>query len=201
MDFIKFPKIARISRDCVITEKIDGTNAQIFIVDETEVASDLSGKFAGMDDKLIVKINNSYIFAGSRNRFLIPTKDNKGFAKWVLENAEDLSTLGGGNHYGEWWGQGIQRNYGLKEKRFSLFNVHRWDNSTRPKCCGVVPTLYNGIFDTENVDKILGLLKHSGSLAEPGFMKPEGIVIFHTHGSYLFKKTIENDSVPKSEVK
>lgn len=30
-DFIEFPKMARLSREVVVTEKIDGTNAQIFI--------------------------------------------------------------------------------------------------------------------------------------------------------------------------
>jgi hypothetical protein len=29
VEFAGFPKIARLSRECVITEKIDGTNAQI----------------------------------------------------------------------------------------------------------------------------------------------------------------------------
>ncbi len=31
MEFKEFPKIARLTRDCIITEKIDGTNASIYI--------------------------------------------------------------------------------------------------------------------------------------------------------------------------
>ena len=31
MEFMEFPKIASLSRECIITEKIDGTNGQIFI--------------------------------------------------------------------------------------------------------------------------------------------------------------------------
>jgi hypothetical protein len=31
LEFVKFDKLARISRDCTITEKLDGTNAQIHI--------------------------------------------------------------------------------------------------------------------------------------------------------------------------
>jgi hypothetical protein len=31
MEFTEFPKMARLSRDVIITEKIDGTNAQVFI--------------------------------------------------------------------------------------------------------------------------------------------------------------------------
>jgi hypothetical protein len=29
-------------------------------------------------------------------------------------------------------------------------------------------------------------------------MRPEGVIIYHTHGNYYFKKTIEKDEVPKS---
>jgi len=32
-------------------------------------------------------------------------------------------------------------------------------------------------------------------------MKPEGIVIYHIAGNVGFKKTIENDSIPKSLIK
>jgi hypothetical protein len=31
MQFEEFPKMARLTRECIITEKIDGTNAQIGI--------------------------------------------------------------------------------------------------------------------------------------------------------------------------
>jgi hypothetical protein len=61
----------------------------------------------------------------------------------------------------------------------------------------VVPELERGIFTTELVQSALDLLRVYGSMASPGFMKPEGIVIFHTAGSYLFKKTIEKDEQPK----
>jgi len=40
-------------------------------------------------------------------------------------------------------------------------------------------------------------LAHVGSIAAPGFMQPEGIVIYHTSGNVLFKKTFENDEVGK----
>ena len=41
-------------------------------------------------------------------------------------------------------------------------------------------------------------LREYGSLAAPGFMRPEGIVIFHTAGSVGFKRTLEKDNQPKS---
>jgi len=40
-------------------------------------------------------------------------------------------------------------------------------------------------------------LSLSGSIASPGYMNPEGIVIFHTKGNVGFKKTFENDDTGK----
>jgi hypothetical protein len=176
--FVEFPKISRYSREVVVTEKIDGTNAQVYI-----------------DDAM------TSIMAGSRTRWITPDDDNFGFAKWVAENSEALLALGHGSHFGEWWGAGIQRKYGMPNKRFSLFNVHRWgDDASRPACCGVVPTLWRGPLDQLNVNGVLDELASHGSVAAPGFMKPEGIVIFHTAAQWLLKKTIEKDSEPKGRV-
>ena len=106
--------------------------------------------------------------------------------------------LGVGYHFGEWWGQGIRRGYGLAEKRFSLFNTSKWyDDSVRPSCCRVVPILYRGLFDTNVIVETLESLKLNGSVAAPGFMRPEGVVIFHTASGVMFKKTIEKDEMPK----
>ena len=106
MEFCKFNKIARLSREMIVTEKIDGTNGLIAIGE--------AGDFA----------------VGSRSRWITPENDNFGFARWAYAHRDELiAGLGAGFHYGEWWGQGIQRGYGLKEKRFSLFNVSRWENA------------------------------------------------------------------------
>jgi hypothetical protein len=172
--FVEFPKIYRYSRDVVVTEKLDGTNAQVYITDAGEV------------------------HAGSRNRWITPEADNYGFAGWVERNREELLKLGPGSHFGEWWGAGIQRRYGLSEKRFSLFNVTRWgDAAVRPACCDVVPTLWIGPFDAFDVSRVMGKLASEGSVAAPGFMQPEGIVIFHVSSGALFKKTFEKDATGK----
>ena len=181
VEFIEYPKMARLSRDCIITEKIDGTNGVIFI---------------GLDGEFMV---------GSRTRWLTTeTGDNHGFKMWALENKNELMKLGCGYHYGEWWGSGIQRGYGLKngEKRFSLFRVDLWnDENIRPKCCSVVPTIFKGLFSSGNVENAIQALVKIGSYASPGYMKPEGVVIYHTARGYMFKKTIENDEMPKSRIK
>lgn len=173
-DFKSFPKIARISRDCVITEKIDGSNAQVTIKD------------------------GAVLSIGSRNRFITEQADNFGFARWVGQNKDELVKLGDGTHFGEWWGIGIQRGYGLFERRFTLFRVPK-DLVELPKCVSVVPTLYTGPFATEIVDRVLAYLVVKGSVAVPGYMKPEGIVIYHKAAGVMFKKTTENDEVPKGE--
>lgn len=179
--FTKFPKISRFSREVIVTEKIDGTNAQIVIT--LDVGSGLGE-----------------IVAGSRNRYISVDNDNFGFAKWVEDNEEELLKLGPGRHYGEWWGAGIQRKYGLKEKRFSLFDVSKWGEE-RPSCCDVVPVLWRGNFDDLDINAIMNQLKEHGSYASPGFMEPEGIVVYHTAGNVMFKKTFEKDDKGKWEGK
>ena len=189
MEFIGFPKMPRLSREIIITEKIDGTNAQIAIIEQDGFPS----------PGALYETGSLALFAGSRTRWITPADDNYGFAKWCLENAEELLRLGPGRHFGEWWGRGIQRGYGLKEKRFSLFNVGRWaDDAIRPNCCHVVPTLHRGIFNTFDVEQTLEWLRRYGSAAAPGFMRPEGIIVYHSAGNFGMKKTIEKDEIPKS---
>lgn len=178
-EFKAFPKIPRLNRDCVITEKIDGTNVCV-VVD---------------DDK---------IFAQSRNRIITPEDDNYGFARWVQDNAPALIVaLGDGYHYGEWWGQGIQRKYNLDHKHFSLFNVHRWKSVPFSEYgldnVSTVPVLYRGPFSTEVVDNTVEGLRIIGSIASRGFMKPEGVIVWHEAAGQLFKVTCEGDEKPKGQ--
>ncbi len=184
--FEAFPKMARLSRECVITEKIDGTNAQIFIHPRVNIDE-------GYGIPFLAAVGEFDIAAGSRTRWITPGNDNYGFAKWVQSNAEELVKLGPGRHFGEWWGGGIQRRYGLTEKHFSLFNVDRWGPDGKekpPECC---------LFTTGNVAWTLQELAEKGSMASPGFMQPEGIVIWHTAARVMFKKTIVGDEGGKGQ--
>ena len=202
MEFQEFPKISRLARDIIVTEKIDGTNASVIIEDASLIA-DWSGSAATPWLKRVTTdLGDFGIAAGSRTRYITVHSDNFGWANWVAANAEELVKLGPGRHFGEWWGSGIQRGYGLQngEKRFSLFNVGKWaDDALRPACCSVVPTLFTGPFSMRVIDSLLAKLELTGSVAAPGFMKPEGVVVFHTAGGQLFKKTIERDEEPKSQ--
>jgi len=196
VEFREFHKIPRYSREVLVSEKIDGTNASVFIGED--------GTF----------------LTGCRTRWITPDKDNHSFSRWAHEHMEELKTLGPGHHFGEWWGNGIQRGYGLKngDKRFSLFNLTRWClhgqepqpiNSSDPRnvrmqdvlptCVGLVPLLWRGLFDDLDAKALLQDLAVGGSRAVPGYMNPEGIVVFHTAAGICFKKTVKQDDVPKSK--
>jgi len=186
--FESWGKIPRLRNEVVtITEKLDGTNAQVFV--------DEDGK----------------IYAGSRSRWLgesgikfgDPTgkpTDNYGFHAWVVKHTEELRKLGVGRHYGEWWGYGIgARGYGLAEKRLALFNTFR-PKENLPACVGQVPILYQGpgLELTRIVNELIDQLKTKGSVAAPGYMRPEGLVVFSSLTKTRYKVLCENDDGPKS---
>lgn len=206
-EFKAFPKIPRLNRDCVITEKLDGTNVCVVIeivhLQDGE-AIEAGAVYIGHRDEEFTPSTYYKVYAQSRNRIITPEDDNYGFAKWVYHNAENLSAaLGEGYHYGEWWGQGIQRKYGLDHKRFSLFNVHRWESLPFSEYgldnVGSVPVLYRGKFNTWDVENCINELDAFGSKAAPGFMKPEGVIIWHEAAQQLFKVTCEGDEKPKGQ--
>lgn len=66
-EFVPFKKIGRLSRMCTITEKIDGTNASVFIGEDGE------------------------FLTGSRTRWITPEDDNYGFAKWAQTHKDELA--------------------------------------------------------------------------------------------------------------
>ena len=209
MTFEAYPTVARLRRDCTITEKIDGTNAQVFIQTEADYVD--AGPEAGPSvSRMDVNGETFYVQAGSRKRWLTYTADNFGFAKWVCDHTLDLvRVLGVGRHYGEWWGQGIQRKYGLDHKRFSLFNTGKWQEykpassgdinvfDTRdmaPECCHVVPVLYKGTFYDDDIETAAGLLSNRGSFAAPDWDgQPEGIMIWHHAARVQMKWTFGGD--------
>lgn len=183
--FQRMKSIPRLLRDVIVTEKIDGTNASIFITED------------GLS-----------MYTASRTRWITPADDNYGFAKWAASRGEELlALLGPGHHFGEWYGNGIQRKYGLQQKRFALFNVQRWaspqnlekfgdilPNATLvPEWLDVVPIIGMGVFDTQNIMTAAGLLHREGSILVPGFMQPEGVVVYHKAGDALFKYTFDKN--------
>ncbi len=180
-EFKKFDKIESIDKCKIsITQKINGTNAQIYIFDDEN------------------GVRN--VYAGSRNRWLTIDDDNYGFAKWVSQNATQLSDfLGLGRHFGEWAGLGIGSGEGLDHRRLFLFNWRRWNKIELPQFMSVVPLL--GTSDECPaqhmlfIDAIMDGLKKGGSCVQEakGFNRPEGIVI--EIGGQFYKKVFEQEDV------
>lgn len=184
IEFAPWPKIARLSNEkMTITEKIDGTNACLVMFPNDAVPF-------------------GFAFAcQSRSRIITPESDNFGFARWAYSYIDELwADLGPGRHYGEYWGSGIQRGYGLEkgEKRFSLFNAYRWNKAFEDghsfKTPGLhhVPLLYSGPFDQANAMRVVAELYANGSQAAP-FPTPEGVVIHLKEAGATYKIT---DAVP-----
>lgn len=215
IEYKAWPKIPRLNREIVITEKIDGTNGAIHIEEQpfgahaaTSVAEGIL--VLGPPDKELDGLPKfEYVVAAqSRKRVITPNDDNHGFAKWVYENAKELvEALGKGVHFGEWWGAGINRGYGrtnksYSPKTFSLFNTKKWADKINyvkwPVQLDVVPTIYEGPFSQGAVDHALYELRKYGSYAQPGFRRPEGVVVYHTAANDMFKVTLENDEAPKA---
>lgn len=196
MDFEKFGSLTRFSQGWTITEKLDGTNAQVALAPVTN--------YQQTPQNAVAEEEGFFIFAGSRNRWLqVGAKDNAGFARFVVDNAKELAKLGIGRHYGEWYGSGIQRGYGLTggDKRFALFNSLRWrQNPDRPECCETVFTFLDDEYahHPDGIARgIMNKLEREGSSHVPGFMNPEGIVMFHRKSGTAFKKTFDYDELGK----
>lgn len=202
IEFKEWPKTPRLMRNITITEKIDGTNAAIGIV-----PIDTSTGWDGMDPNVIAVIEGDNgllgVYAQSRTRLILPGKqtDNYGFAGWVQTHASELvRLLGEGLHYGEWWGNGIQRKYGMPEKWFSLFNTDRFKDLETTLNMSTVPVLYRGPNDTEAIKQALQVLRGFGSCAAPGFMNPEGICVYSQASRTVSKVTLDHNDAGKWEI-
>lgn len=204
--FEKFPSLTRFSHGWTISEKLDGSNGQILIVDRRDPRLNDGGSGLGMagDERYYATVlgfsGEFAILAGSRQRLLTLDSDNFGFARFVADNAEALiEKLGEGRHFGEWVGKGIQRGYGLKGKRFVLFNTHRWTGADLPDRVDVVPVLFEGYAQDPGKEaaEALAKMKEFGSAYAPGFMNPEGVVMCHGPSGTIFKKTFDYDEQGK----
>lgn len=202
-EFKSWGSTTRENKNKTITEKIDGTNACI-------VAQD--GK----------------VTAQSRKRIITPDDDNYGFAKWVYENAGALlDTLGYGYHYGEWYGEGIQKNpLGIEGKRFALFHATKYTEANgfdleRVDGLETVPLLHHGQCDVWTIPNIMQDLDTYGSKVKgaktttvkseiPGFddtmfqfdraANAEGVIIWNNETKTRTKMLLKDDAFHKWEV-
>lgn len=185
--FEPYGKTPRWRSQVVVTEKIDGTNSLIQVPEDPSLP----------------------LAVGSRNRWISPGKgtDNFGFAEWVANNETALRRLGPGKHYGEWWGCGIGRGYGLTERRWSLFQATRWTDEQLfemglPSNVYVVPVLARGEFIPGLLDPVHEGTQRllNGSVAAPGYPKPEGVIVaMAAMGFKPLKLVFENKVGPSPE--
>lgn len=178
MEFKPWGKTPRLYRDIVISEKIDGTQAVIGI----------------SDDEFVV---------GSRNQWLTDdVPDHYYLREWALEREGLLrSDLGNGIHNGEWFGYKVNRGYGLKERQLALFNTEKYEGvEFNTPGLTTVPTLYKGVFDESRIKWSLDVLRSEGSLISPGFMRPEGVCIYHSQSNQVFKVLLEKDHLHKGQL-
>ncbi len=197
-----------------MTEKLDGTNAAIGIENtRTWLAPhNVPGAYFAPHNGDLTRV-----YAQSRKRIITPDGDNFGFAKWVYENSRQLAeVLGEGLHFGEWYGRGIQRGYGIGPEQgadgkfFALFNTSRWAEPKPPyaplPALGSIPGLTTTpvlgsapTFDTQYLGGVFELLRARGSSATGavGYDRPEGIVVYHTQGNVMFKRTFDKDDAGK----
>ena len=170
VEFKAWGKITRGKGQVVtITEKLDGTNACIIIKE---------GKIIGVQ---------------SRTRLITPEDDNYGFAKWVYTNQEQLELLGDGYHYGEWYGEGIQKNHHKKDSKYlALFNTFRFhEKNPLPKGVNIeiVPILFIGALENVNIDDIMVNLTQASHIEE---YIAEGVIIYYHNTKAFEKYTFKN---------
>lgn len=219
LKFNEWPKIHRLYRDVTITEKIDGTNACICILPLSEIldrgyeqtetyrrpedGAIIGGKMDSDGGPGIV-IDGHVVFAQSRKKVISPGKqtDNYGFAGFVRDSYEALyEHLGEGRHFGEWYGQGIQRGYGAQQKMFALFNAERWRTAYLPTYVTTVPVLYEGVYSDTAVRTACTDLRtgYSRATGATGGAKAEGVVVYFQQANTSFKVLLEDDDVSKFE--
>lgn len=173
-EFKPFKKMPRLYKTVSVSEKIDGTNASLLVEGGKVVA------------------------AGSRTRWLTTGNDNFGFCNWVTTNKDllDALELKDGHHFGEWWGLGIQRGYNQFGRFFSFFNPLILNGESfliGGVCVNTVPVMYHGVFSDYQITTAMRNLAVYGSQAAPGYMKPEGIVVYHEQYGDMFKVTFEDN--------
>lgn len=223
--FRKWSSTPRWHKGLRVYEKIDGTNGCVIVqrVGLTDLGMVPKDAVAVLDDS---QEFGYWVRAQSRSRIITPGNDNFGFAKWVHDNSWALAhVLDQGYHYGEWFGEGIQKNpLGIEGRRFYLFHAWYWarpENALKLSQSGVtglghVPVLHDpdthGEATWETIPAIMDDLAWygtkvegavgvvSGYAHEPDTMaRPEGIIVWHKDTQQKYKILLDNDSVHKNQ--
>ena len=211
-NYASFPSIERLENIyCVISEKVDGTNGLIEINEVFPV---------GEPKEIQIRF-------GSRNRYITFNNDNADFANFFrhyearfkdvaadiilkeLEVSGETLTECQEQYplriYGEWFGSGIQRGYGLKDKFFMPFSTFYAEKLIEYQVPNIVKPniMYTGKFNKLTADMCMNTLAIHGSGIIKDYKRPEGIVIHFPKYNFRLKQTFEGSkweqSIPKAE--
>ena len=198
-EYPKYPSIERFENIySVISEKVDGTNG---LMEIHEV-------FPKPDSDV-----THVVTFGSRNKWIDVHSDNAGFANFFTPHidkivrvpeilkANAVNELDNRNKacnmpiriYGEWFGQSIQRTYGLKQKLFMPFHTLLAKALIEAGVPNIIEPFifYTGKFDKSISDGFMDTLKTHGSCVVPGYFQAEGIVVYFPTYNFCLKDTFE----------
>ena len=163
----QFKRLRRsaLFRDVTISEKIDGTNAQVFVVAEDRGRRQPGRGLGGSLRKRTTSVSR-------RGSPIMLTS--------CASSAQDVISA-------EWYGRGIQRRYGLQDRRFALFNSCTDGPRSARRAAAIVPVLTTRTMGADVVSECLETLRSGGSLARSGFHAPGGIVIYHHASGGMFR--------------
>lgn len=217
-EFKSFSEIKALSKmQMYITQKIHGSNAQIFVYEKRTMVrtvssdakpEDFAAEFPGKtieiapygedSSTLALYFKELDLVCGSRNRWIYPHSDNYGFATFIDQHKDEyIAKLGEGRHDCEWAGPGINSGEGLAQKTVVLFDHWRYKDKPLPTGAVIVPVLYAGDLDLAKVQETMDLLKIEGSRLAPGFMRPEGVVV--SFAGHRYKKVFKEEKTAWSK--
>lgn len=227
-EFKAWDSIPRLNRSMIVTKKVDGSNAQISVRqvgDGAMTSQDMRVQTSQGDYLVRAGSRKRWISPGDDNfgfarwvwdnaELLVKTLGaGRHYGEWWGQGIQCKYNIGKKRfslfNVKRWYEE-------LPEGVLYEGNVADvWDLSLRldvklqpgilsAQAAGldidVVPVMFNGPFSQETVAQCVNDLAQFGSIAAPGFMGPEGVVVYHKAADQTFKVTIMNDESPKSLV-
>lgn len=214
--FVGWPKISRLNRDICITEKIDGTNGAIGITLDGIV-------YAQNRNRILTPQDDQFGFARWVEIHSDALREHLGpglhFGEWwgvAINRGYDLSERRFSLFNVKRWGQdslGLLALAALRDRGAAVYTVPVLYEGPWTNTLGYVNGETGEFFKPDAghdpawpevegqpnprprfaPNFAIEWLKRVGSQAAPGFMNPEGIVVYHKAGDICFKATCHRD--------
>jgi hypothetical protein len=210
IEYTPHRKTHRLFRDVIISEKLDGTCGCVLVQPDGTVQ-------AGSKNRLLTLEQDNFGFcawvkAHEDELRGLGVGDHRG-EYWGHGINRAYGMSGGDRRFSlfnvsRWNREIFESNESAQVARSQEMNRHRrvpvdyypQQFVEPPNCCEVVPVLHRGLFSTETVAGVAEHLRATGSRAMPGFMNPEGVVVFLVSSGHLYKVTLENDGQHKGNL-